>query len=401
MPKEYAVVRFPEEDDKVELVPASWLIAGGEFCLWPPESCVSIQDAIRACKGPGAGWALCPVVKMKESYGYRRGLKKLKLALDTSDLDTHGPAQSEASDHEVDKENTSAPTESMLFNTSVGANSDEIVPPPKRRTILPPPPKKTNVAARVFGVSGFCQNNGETEEILIDHDLPCSSPPSTNTQNVRVPVAPTPRISVASTSRDQGRGMILCGSNANGARATATAAQTTGAENSTSLNGFQEKCIRLLLENRLLLRELTKRVASLENNASLVPAEHQLSCDAALLIEQPLSSIEELEDVERALREPTNRLAILGGGDFKEIVKLALDRTMKNTLQAQYSVEGRRGKRSFKTLSLCSVIVAAVLQRMDALKIPVTEADFHGRIGKYLAGACDRDGGRKRRMKEI
>ncbi|XP_064462989.1 uncharacterized protein LOC135373872 [Ornithodoros turicata] len=173
------------------------------------------------------------------------------------------------------------------------------------------------------------------------------------------------------------------------------------------MTSFETKCLKVVLENRMLLRELNQRIAALETTSRCgEPLQTPVVPELEVLLEQPISTREELSHVEDVLSEAsakialTNRLARLGGGDLKEVVKIVLDRTMKNEVQALFSIEGRRGKSALKTSPLFSVIISDVQQRLSGLKQDVTDAEIQARVGKYLAGSCDREGGRKRRMKD-
>lgn len=76
--------------------------------------------------------------------------------------------------------------------------------------------------------------------------------------------------------------------------------------------GLQAKCLKVLLENRMLLRELTQRVASLENRAT--PHQTMDSPQAeevALLLEKPISSEEELSYVDGVLQEKSAKMALV------------------------------------------------------------------------------------------
>ncbi|XP_064460448.1 uncharacterized protein LOC135370606 isoform X2 [Ornithodoros turicata] len=170
-------------------------------------------------------------------------------------------------------------------------------------------------------------------------------------------------------------------------------------------DGFQSKAIELLLENRSLLYDIHQRISSFEafgqaSNGLLIP--HTISP----LLEQPLSSVEEFTQAEIALKDRNtlralvDRLALIGGSDMNGAVKHIVDRCLKNSLQAQFSLDGRKGKRAFKISPLCSVIVAAVQKRLSCLGETPTEKEVLARIGKYLAGWSDRDGGRKKRAQQ-
>nr|XP_037271837.1 uncharacterized protein LOC119163864 [Rhipicephalus microplus] len=62
MPKLFAVVTFPEEQDKVAVVPLSWLTEDRAQCHWPPKRRgVRVEDLLRDRVDPTAAWQKYPV----------------------------------------------------------------------------------------------------------------------------------------------------------------------------------------------------------------------------------------------------------------------------------------------------------------------------------------------------
>ncbi|KAH6921119.1 hypothetical protein HPB50_027889 [Hyalomma asiaticum] len=65
MPKPFRLVRFPEEQDSIAVVPSSWVTADGQICLWPP----TVKDAhrlslVKSQTPPGNDWRGFPTVVM-------------------------------------------------------------------------------------------------------------------------------------------------------------------------------------------------------------------------------------------------------------------------------------------------------------------------------------------------
>ncbi|KAL1469383.1 hypothetical protein MTO96_025107 [Rhipicephalus appendiculatus] len=65
MPKLYAVVKFPQEENKVAVVPLTWLTEDHSFCFWPPKMRgVRVPQLIRDLVAPSAEWGTYPVTIM-------------------------------------------------------------------------------------------------------------------------------------------------------------------------------------------------------------------------------------------------------------------------------------------------------------------------------------------------
>ncbi|KAL3237656.1 hypothetical protein MRX96_048170 [Rhipicephalus microplus] len=62
MPKLFAVVTFPEEQDKVAVVPISWLTEDRAQCHWlPKRRGVRVEELVRDRVDPTAAWQTYPV----------------------------------------------------------------------------------------------------------------------------------------------------------------------------------------------------------------------------------------------------------------------------------------------------------------------------------------------------
>ncbi|KAL1427014.1 hypothetical protein MTO96_017762 [Rhipicephalus appendiculatus] len=79
MPKLYAVVKFPEEQNKV-VVPLTWLTEDRKYCFWPPKMrALRVHELTRDLVGPSADWGMYPVTVMARCR--IRGLQALGFQL--------------------------------------------------------------------------------------------------------------------------------------------------------------------------------------------------------------------------------------------------------------------------------------------------------------------------------
>uniref|UniRef100_A0A131Y9T5 Putative gamma-aminobutyric acid receptor subunit epsilon n=1 Tax=Ixodes ricinus TaxID=34613 RepID=A0A131Y9T5_IXORI len=113
----------------------------------------------------------------------------------------------------------------------------------------------------------------------------------------------------------------------------------------------------------------------------------------------PLRTMEEFRRCELALLSESAharmlaRLSSLGGNSLKDTARIIMERTLRKDVQCRFSLLGRRPpKLAFRGTRLCTAIIAAVRARtkMDIV-------DIERCISRYLAGAADREGGRRQR----
>ncbi|KAL1466868.1 hypothetical protein MTO96_042458 [Rhipicephalus appendiculatus] len=85
--KNFAVVKFPDDEDAVAVVPASWVI--GQVVMWPVHLVKESADELaKKCIEPGAGWVANNARVLGWYETYERARTKLPLAEMTSDIDT-------------------------------------------------------------------------------------------------------------------------------------------------------------------------------------------------------------------------------------------------------------------------------------------------------------------------
>ncbi|XP_064463592.1 uncharacterized protein LOC135374575 [Ornithodoros turicata] len=323
----------------VELVPSKWII-GGKLCLWPAKKQNSkIADMIRDRAEPEDDWELHPCVCMASFSNYRRGKKNAREAEYTSHL------ESETSD-----EDTTA----------------EVDLPAKRRMQLPSPPH------------------------TIDNTV-CSSG--------RASLSPPPLGSMCITEATQSPGPCF---SPEASDAVSRSSQAGRDDPDGNLTAYQKKLLKLVLDIKAALRDLSQRVAALEGTAAPV-----YSCDVLeQILQEPLSSLTDWEILEEKLQDNAtrhnlvDRLAVLGGSSLNDVVRIIMETCTRKSVQQQLTVEGRNGKRPFKGTRLFSCVLAAVHKRMGVLKVGVTDKEICARISRYLASAGDREGGRKERTKK-
>ncbi|XP_065297965.1 uncharacterized protein [Dermacentor albipictus] len=89
MPKPYRVVKFPDEQDSLAVVPTSWLTQNDELCFWPhgvrgSEVITMIENKV----APQQDWGRYPVVVMARCSTYDKATRRVKRAEAVSGVDT-------------------------------------------------------------------------------------------------------------------------------------------------------------------------------------------------------------------------------------------------------------------------------------------------------------------------
>ncbi|XP_049514056.1 uncharacterized protein LOC119431899 [Dermacentor silvarum] len=168
------------------------------------------------------------------------------------------------------------------------------------------------------------------------------------------------------------------------------------------------KSIHLLLDIRHQLREgfaqikqelqlVSERLDRLESKSS--PAVPQAA--PPTLPQLPAKTVEDVEVAEQSLQDEDvaaalrKQLVRLGGTSLRDTASNILNGLMGHEVQLQFSLHGKKGKRAFVNTRLCRVATDAICEKQG---VDVREA--HDFIKRWLPGAIDRAGGRRRRYAE-
>ncbi|XP_064460624.1 uncharacterized protein LOC135370734 [Ornithodoros turicata] len=126
--------------------------------------------------------------------------------------------------------------------------------------------------------------------------------------------------------------------------------------------------------------------------SSLMPLQNSLT-EAPKLLENPLSSVEELETFEGQLTPDREKqlileLPLLGGNSTKVAVRRIMSYVLSNELGRQYSWEGRKGKLPLRDLNLPKLILRTIHSHKKFVK--TTRYEVEHQIKEWLRHARDR-----------
>ncbi|XP_046407716.1 uncharacterized protein LOC124172318 isoform X2 [Ischnura elegans] len=111
--------------------------------------------------------------------------------------------------------------------------------------------------------------------------------------------------------------------------------------------------------------------------------------------DEELSSLSETVSDPSSMDQLVQELAIVGGGSITQVTYNILKKLMGNDLCKLYSCCGRKGKKNFSALPIYKAVEGAIRKNYPS----ASDAEIRGKVGRYLVGSCDRDGGRKKRQK--
>ncbi|XP_075556522.1 uncharacterized protein LOC142588568 [Dermacentor variabilis] len=110
MPKPYRVVKFPEENGCLAVVPTSWLAQNEDLCFWP--QCVKgseVKSMVKNQVAPQQDWGTYPVVVMARCSTYDKATTRVKRAEALSGVDTTEQSGNDACHGDDDEDAAESP----------------------------------------------------------------------------------------------------------------------------------------------------------------------------------------------------------------------------------------------------------------------------------------------------
>ncbi|XP_042143411.1 uncharacterized protein LOC120844164 [Ixodes scapularis] len=353
MVKPFAVVKFPEEKDSLAAVPVGWLSEDELFCTWPMhvKGCqlISLVEAQAPPGVVGKGWEVFPVIVIKTYWTYKKAAKKVRQYVWTSTVET--------SDFSVPNHVCLVWTLSLCYSAALSSRSVG-------------GQHKTSQAGRRQPQLQPQHSQEENEGVTCYED----------------DLAETLQAQEVNQPQDN-------------------------QEASEDPSRVQLKMIHLLVEirqqNRDILHQfsqlrqdvldISERVALLEAPAAQAARAPQVL--PLILPRLPAESLQELEAAEAAVKEKgvakalQDQLQKIGGRNLSEVTAGIMKSIMGHPVQVLFSLYGRKGKRAFINLGLCTIAIDAICQKWS-----VDRVQAQAIIGRWLPGSVDRGGGRRRRF---
>ncbi|XP_040066274.1 uncharacterized protein LOC120839939 [Ixodes scapularis] len=188
---------------------------------------------------------------------------------------------------------------------------------------------------------------------------------------------------------------------------------TLGASNCPEQSPIVKLVLELRLQNGEILRQLGAMQQDIRNlsfnlsqmkaSMSAAPPSPEMAPEPsrAPLPKLPAATMEEFRELENALKDKARATAlqlevatwVRATDTVAEACRSLLERALKKEVQIKFSLLGRKGKLPFRGTLLCR-IVTETIKSAKAANVP----DVEKAIGRYLAGAVDREGGRRQRF---
>ncbi|XP_077484465.1 uncharacterized protein LOC144094357 isoform X2 [Amblyomma americanum] len=311
--KLFSVVHFQDQEE-VSVVPSSWIIAENTVA-WPPhKNSRRINEAVQSNEKPSDHWKKyrCRVLWACDNYDLARK-KELQATL-TSDL---------------------------------GSEPENVRQKRKRRPVQ-----------RLIS-SDESDSEGNTYDVPFA-DLPHPSP-------IFVPQPPPPKI--AKSKEHALSPLAATASSIRRSPATILQQPTEDSQapqqGKSHRNSLQLKTIRMLKEMKVLMNEQLKILKNLQNTIMLHLQPSTAAAepvDSTVLDLLPLSTHSSLEQLEQHLCVAKKRsdlvahLSLIGGSSLKDGLRQVMKKCICDSLARDFSLTGRKGKRSFIGLQLLLVV---------------------------------------------
>lgn len=370
MVKPFAVVKFPEEKDSLAAVPVGWLSEDELFCTWPMhvKGCqlISLVEAQAPPGVVGKGWEVFPVIVIKTYWTYKKAAKKVRQYVWTSTVETSD----------------------FSANEALPGVEAAVSHPPLR---MPSPP----------ALSSRSLVGGQHKTSQAGRRQPQLQPQHSQEENEGVTSASSSHSSAIGYEDDLAETL----------QAQEVNQPQDNQEASEDPSRVQLKMVHLLVEirqqNRDILHQfsqlrqdvldISERVALLEAPAAQAARAPQVL--PLILPRLPAESLQELEAAEAAVKEKgvakalQDQLQKIGGRNLSEVTAGIMKSIMGHPVQVLFSLYGRKGKRAFINLGLCTIAIDAICQKWS-----VDRVQAQAIIGRWLPGSVDRGGGRRRRF---
>ncbi|XP_077512596.1 uncharacterized protein LOC144123687 [Amblyomma americanum] len=338
----YAIVEF-NNTREVELVPCTWL--NGDKCLWPSVAADKAVRLVRRGDPPSSEFVEYAASVKGIFCTYGEGRKKLELSRFTSDLST----------------DESTPKRRRIVRPNRWSDSDSSEPkdyPVAPRGLLecrntpyvtPHAEKTANSAERLQGpglnenpVAGQSTSRAATADLALEREVP-----------------PSP-------------------------------SQQCGAHNCSRCLGYAD-FQRRVMSNFAIIKHTQTEI--LELLSGITRPESQVPENTDCVVSEPFGTVEQLKAFDSGLT-PERRNALIaqlqsyGTKSVPVTVRTMMAQLMKDSLAAQFSMHGRKGKERFDALQLRSVIFDSVRRTRHLQE--VTHDDVDTAIKEWLRRAKER-----------
>ncbi|XP_064464274.1 uncharacterized protein LOC135375518 [Ornithodoros turicata] len=400
MMSRFVVVEFPAEN-RVAIVPDTWLLNSGKLCSWPPKSWSDgkITAAVKTKKPPESGWCIVPSRRLSKCATYKQALRRQERCQYTSHCDS--------TSNDTDSENAAQ-------RTSATNTSSALPVPPKGKLPAPWTPlqtvnhnakKSTATAADV----DMDVSDNETQQCAETEEMSMPSEPSLTPNQKKRPTAARdfaskPLSTPSHQEKHPSNGVLeLSPHESDGRKTPPVTLEALAPLDRHILKCFAEakqqnrEILSTLQDIKQAQLDVFHRLSQLQSQSTADLVEDTFDVDDLRL---PLRTMEAFRAAEKQLEDKCARqtlkgyLSAFGGATLEGTTRVIMSRVMTPALQVLFNMKGRKGsKLPFEGTNMCSVVVGAIEGRSSNDRVAIEHA-----VGRYLAGAKDRDGGRRARL---
>ncbi|CAL8129440.1 unnamed protein product [Orchesella dallaii] len=431
----YTVVEFPDENGATAVISSSWLRGNNNFCCWPTGPNRNISKLAEKHAKVETSWPTYPCKVLGTFGSFKSAKKGCKRTEYTSHIESSATENTPTTRLRKRKCHQRLPNESLepTFTSikrnstgsstssscaSSGSESDSYLTNDcPTAGLLQAPINRDNIPVAqlgsdetdsvIFGtprlelVNHFTVPNSTS--VLRPPVLPFNTTPRTQfTEPLHHSAGPTASSSQLTPPPPPFTYRLNEDSGASYSRVSESCYQSSTPPAPRSFRqsyefraNFEKKVLQLLLKILENQTELLRRLGSTDNH------ETQSRCN--LPIELPITNIADLRVFNQWLETSENNLSlrkelsVIGGQSIPSITTKLLSTLMTNELASFLSLtgKGKKTQAGIQGTPLISLIYGTV--RLTKGGETATNTEVDKAIQKWLKGASDRDGGRKRR----
>ncbi|XP_018574518.1 uncharacterized protein LOC108913446 isoform X3 [Anoplophora glabripennis] len=367
----WAVIKFTNEN-AVEVVPTKWFVRSSKECFWPPTHTKKskIIDFIKIGQDPGVEWKAYPAMLMGEYDDFNIAQRKATKAQDTDELTS--AAESFIKGRGYRKPQRNRRYNDSDSNSSGDESPDDNIYPILRKDIAEALLTKSSSSAcdapvkrsETLHTSDFLdlQQNYEDLEKTSSHNKYGQN------QHRRESVSTLER--QTSVLISQNKLIDAADEETTSIRTESSQSSSTNIPRHTVPNDVDFKRI-ILSEISLLNLKLNTALEKIDSLVKIRRIETEfplmnLEQVPQILYLLPIVNDADLKTLEDWLKERNNQklmikeLSRIGGNSVNQVTRKIMYRTVSNKIGMEYSWEGAKKKKPFKSLGLSVVILESV-----------------------------------------
>ncbi|XP_065661765.1 uncharacterized protein LOC136084783 isoform X1 [Hydra vulgaris] len=383
----FAVVEFITYGT-VDIIPVEWFTSAEEDeCFWlDTEAKHKVSKLVQTSANPNKNWNKYKIRTLGKAVTYQRAVEKCKVAEYSSDLQTDREEDDKRRKRKIiapaDDTNSDSDTSSKMTSKKqkkchkLSDRQTEYLPP------APPTEFSKTISAAELSVQPHLTSQG-----CIAMDT------HSENANERTEVGDT--VSENANKQTESEESVL-----------SQQSEHVKSAKSATTDSLILGILMSMEEMKQTQKEIQETQRIQTNMLHILLQHYNKSADKTELPDDvvfPMQSMDNFREIEERLKNNDfanaliGYLSDLGGRDIWETTKRIMKFLMVKNLAILFNMQGTKGKRSFSTSEIFTVIYKAI--KKSACTRDCNRKDVEQQVGKWLGGARDWDGGRTERDK--